>query len=614
MSGAGRPSCSCRLLLAALLVFAVLGFGGLNPYLPGGGDNAEYIAQAEALATLGHRADLHLAGAPTELLKPPLFPWLLAGVYQLFGRNVPAFKALVVLFGLGAVWAAWWLFRAVLAEPDAGESRAAPSPAGLAFWFALAPTLALYSHDVLSDVPFAFLALLAFGCAARAAKPCGAGTGGAGPWPFLALLALLVVATLVRASGLILSGACAGFFLLEAAVRRREPESRRLWVQSALLLVLALALFFWLQRGRHTYFGSGQLFRQVELPGEAGSGAAGLFSDQGLLGRLLRAGRFYALYLGAEAGGYLGFWPGDVLWIIAAPVVIAGCVTLWRRGQRLAPVCWALYQGALLVWPFLDARFYLPVLPLYLCLLWVGARTLFEAARARSSALGAVVVFVLALCPVVSLLGTFFSFGQFDPGGTTEFEWLVAGLLLAVLLAWLLYAPRREETRAAPARLWGVLAGAVLALAVARSVSENVVREHSWGPAPAQGWAEGWQGFYDAAQWLKEHAQPGDTVVSAKPSLVWFWSGLAGVPVPGTKDLTRASRQIENARWAVVDDLREDAVARIFLLPALESRPGTWTPCWQRNLMLNQGRRGAGTLVFRNLAAPAPAPKEEQRP
>jgi hypothetical protein len=46
MSGADRASRSRRLLLAALLVFAVIGFGGLNPYVPGGGDNAEYIAQA----------------------------------------------------------------------------------------------------------------------------------------------------------------------------------------------------------------------------------------------------------------------------------------------------------------------------------------------------------------------------------------------------------------------------------------------------------------------------------------------------------------------------------------------------------------------------------------
>jgi 4-amino-4-deoxy-L-arabinose transferase-like glycosyltransferase len=592
MSGANPPARVRRLLLGgALLAYAVIGFGGLNPYLPGGGDNAEYIAQAEALATLGHRADLHMAGAPTELLKPPLFPALLAGVHQLCGRNVIAFKALVVLFGLGAVWAAWWALEAARRDEETPLPAAAdPSPAGLALWFALTPTLGLYSHDVLSDVPFAFVALLAFGCAAWAVRP-GITTKRA--WAFLfALVGLLAVATLLRAAGLILACACAGYLLLEALLRRRAEDSRRRWLQAALVALATVAIFLWLRRGQHTYFSADQLYREATTPEVAG-----------LTERLGRSFHFYATFLGVEVAGYPGFSPANLPWIVALPLLLVGWVTLLRRGQRLVPVCWLLYQGAVLAWPFLDTRFYLPVLPFFLCLLWVGVRTILESVCRLSLHGGLLLVYALCLCPVVALIGALFDFGQVETTSTFWPEWLVAAGLLALLLLLVVRASPAKSARLAP--LLKTLVVVVLLLACVRGLSENLVREHLWGPAPAPalGWARGWREFYAAAAWLKEHARPGDVVVSAKPSLVWFWTGLQGVGVPPTTDQAAVLGRIKQAQWALVDDLREDAAAPRYLLPALRRRR-EWPVIWLAPLESDEELETPRALVFRHREAP----------
>ena len=94
------------ILLAAVLAALGVGFGGLNARLPGGGDNADYIAEAEALATRGERLQLHLHGTPEAALRPPLFPLLLSAVIRHFGRDVLALKALVALFAAVSVLAA----------------------------------------------------------------------------------------------------------------------------------------------------------------------------------------------------------------------------------------------------------------------------------------------------------------------------------------------------------------------------------------------------------------------------------------------------------------------------------------------------------------------------
>ena len=199
------------IFLLALVFTATIGLAGLNPYLLNGGDNAGYIAQAEGWLKLGRFANLYLIGVPVSDLKPPLFPLLLAAVEMVFGRNVSAFKAMNVLFAVASVWMAWCVLRVGLESPSdelqpiAKQNRSALELAGLAFWFAITPSLTFYSHEVLSDIPFTFFTLAVIFFCARAARPQ------ASLLNLLAVACALLLATELRAAGIIVAGACAGY-------------------------------------------------------------------------------------------------------------------------------------------------------------------------------------------------------------------------------------------------------------------------------------------------------------------------------------------------------------------------------------------------------------------
>jgi len=647
------------ILSGAVLAAAALGCAGINPYLPGGGDNAAYIAEAESWLATGQRKRLYEAGTPPATLKPPLFPVILAGVERLLGRNVAAMKVVLALFAAGAVWAAWWALRCGLEEGAAGDREestakstaqsslltplSAPAAdtsrqaALLALWFALAPTLTLTAHDVLSDVPFAFLALVAIGCTGRAARPQAS---------YRALIlpaAVLTLATFMRSAGVLAAGSCAAYMGLSALLRRKESCVRRLLVGCIVLAALACALLWYQQRGEQTYshfITEGG--RPAGQPGEALLYDTS-YGDSSPGARLLRKAGFYCVFLPAEVGGYEGLGPQHAVYVLAfmgCALAAIGIVTMLRHRQLLIPLCFLLLQAPLLFIPWVSPRYYLPALPLWLCLLWVGAGRIVRVLSAgvlstereptpgsprvlsagvlstergpapgslSTSARLAGLAFVLATIPSVSLCGTWLDFGRSKAESVTIVEWIVGPVALAGLLLWAWLAAQRvlsagvlstgrgsalgnpiPSTRYsvlstqyfARRRILGCTFGVFLVLAASRSVSENVVRERLAGPAPA---GAGWRDLYDAARWLKEHAGPGEAVASDRMSLVWFWAGLQGVPIPRSREQAQAERQLRPAQWIIVDGLEEDQVAARYLEPYLANAPDAWLPCWHRN-------------------------------
>lgn len=563
----------------ALLSVAVIGFAGINGYLPGGGDNAGYIAEAESWLASGQRLSLYEAGTPPATLKPPLFPLMLAGVEALAGRSVAAMKALLVLCAIAAVLAAWWVLRAGLAEgAQNGAADSSAQAAWLALWFALTPSLTLYTHDVLSDVPFTAAALAAIALTGRAADP------GAPWWQRWLLLVLLVLAALLRAAGVIVAGACAGYLLLAAWLRRREPGRLRPFLSALTLCLLTLALLLCLVMSRQGYLG-------VERFG-AGQVASAQLPEGTLAGRFLHAAGYYAVLLPAEVGAHYGYGPESAIYVLAGVgglLAAVGFLELLRRRCLLIPVVWLLYQLALLCWPFLEPRFYLPTLPLFLCLVWHGAHRLLGAADSRGPWCGFAAAFLLCLAPAVSLLGTLLLGGQERVETVTNVEWGAAAILLAGLLAWLSFAPTPAAAGAAfrPRRLLLAAFALLLALGATRCVCENVIRERRRGPVPGE---PGWPEFHDAALWLRQHAAPDDVVLSAKIPLVWFWSGLRGVAFPLRANARQAERALAQADWVIVDDLPEGGAgarfANVFLVPQLACWECRWsqgrTSVWRR--------------------------------
>lgn len=616
------------MLVTGLAAAAVIGLAGLNSYLPGGGDNAEYISQGEALLQSGHRANLHLVGDPQDTFRPPLYPYLLAGLTRVFGRNVAFFKAVNVLFALGAVAAAWWFLIVALrtnhgaATVDSGRDptphgsagQAARGPGGaavpaadgdvfceagwLTLWFALTPLTIYCAHDVLSDVFFAFLVLLSLGCAARWERPRGV------RW-LTGSVALLIFAMLLRTAALFVSGALAAFFLLELILRRGQAGSGRRWAMCIAFAVLTAGLLAWSVGGSQIYVKSARFSGGLgEFAGRVGQ--QGLLYGVSLEGELVSHDTMWPYFplpslppVLCERLRMWSHWPGLILVGLTA---CWGCVVLWRRGSRLVPVVWLLYMGALLLWPFFDARFHLPVLPLFLVLVWTGAREIVTWTLGQSVVVGLGVTFALLLLPTVCLIGALLALGDPQVSFMTGLEWCVGVLLLVGTLAWL---TARSEHGRLRHRLVTLLAVAVMGLAAVRTLDQNLIREHQWGPALAD---VGWPEFYGASKFVQERAVPDNVVVSAKTSLVWFWTGLKGVPIPITTDSAAGQKALEPARWAIVDDLPEEPIGQRYLRPLLESDREHWELLERIPALDEEGKTLSETLVFRRRDKPKPAP------
>jgi hypothetical protein len=546
------------ILVLAVIVAESIALAGINPYLSGGGDNAGYIAEAESLLKTGQRTSLHLAGDPPAAFKPPLFPIMLAGVESLFGRNLTAMRVMLAGFAVLSVLAAWFAIKTALGGSTRPDPEAGRTASFVALWFALTTALAQVSHDILADVPFTFATLLAIGLAGR----CARGTTPRRDVPALAFT--LVVATMLRTAGLIIAGGCTAFLCLEVLAARKTPDFKPMLVRALAIAAITIALLLSIRGSGTSYF---SYFTAKDQP-QVAAVAAGESA-------LIRVTRWYALFLPAEIAGYKGLGPATAVYALgalAAVLTLLGAGLMLRDGQRLVPVCFAVYQSVLLAWPFMDTRYYLPTLPLYLCMILVGARWLIRKASILGRAPAAGLVCILAVLPCVSIFGVLLTVGSDKVESTTIVEW-AAGLVLAVLIT----GSAARAATGTPLPFLYLLCGVVLALAATRTVCQHVLPERTRGPAPR---GTGWQEFYDACLWLKDNASEKDAVISGRTALVWFWSGRKGV------EIARDGGNALRADWAIVDGIGEDEMSIKYVLPRILAEKERWELRWRRNQTL----------------------------
>ncbi len=157
-----QPSRRRALVCIALACIAILyafRVGGLHPANLFGltQDDTIYFSSAQALAD-GHGYVLpSVPGTPQATKYPILFPWILSAVWRLnpsFPQNVNCAVAVVVIFGWGFLVASFLLLRQFGGIGDAGALL-------LTLFCAMHPAVLLYSASVLTEIPFAALALAA---------------------------------------------------------------------------------------------------------------------------------------------------------------------------------------------------------------------------------------------------------------------------------------------------------------------------------------------------------------------------------------------------------------------------------------------------------------------
>lgn len=382
----GGPTLWAAVGAGISLLLALLSF---DPHLFTGGDNAHYYALAQALATGHGYVDIFAPGAPSHIQYPPGYPALLVPFFLVSGGSMTALKLVSWLALGGLLWGVWRLARLDPALPDWA--------AAAAVWtVGLYPVAQLYSHRVLSDLPYAVLVTLALATFQRASS---GGDEDRIDTTWLLACGIAVGAFYLRAAGVTLFAGVAVWALL-----------RRHWRRAG----TAIAVFatgvapWWLWT------------RLVTVPEAHGYLAQFTTSELGrsgrdeIVGELVERIREVAVEYGTYQFPGL-FWPGDPppdVVRVAGPLLggtflLLGVVHL-LRSRRPAP--YDLYVMATLallpLWPWLGDRYMLTLAPfLWLYLLGgLDAASRFFTRRSRAGMVAASLIAGILLASQTTLL------------------------------------------------------------------------------------------------------------------------------------------------------------------------------------------------------------------
>jgi hypothetical protein len=344
--GVGWAWIGLGLAVAAIHLTAVSGeFGGHF-----GGDNAGYFLLARALATGQGYVDIYHPLSPPNTHYPFLFPLLLAPFHLMFKQPLLPMHVMVALASAAAAVALGRFAR----------RRTGSEVFGLALGLAAAimPRYYLQSGHLLSEPVYTlccYLALLAL-----------AGTEGKTlrPGRLAVLTALALAAYFTRSAGVAL-----GLALVVALGRTRVTLAGRERGLTAAPILAAIFILVGLAWWLRNYFaaGSGSAYLGQLVAQDPYQLERRLIGATGLGQRIAGNAKFYFPML-----GFFLFYPsrrlppglGTALGWLGFALFALGLVREWRQGQRAGPVFVVASLAIMLVWPFTEDRFLLPLLPL----------------------------------------------------------------------------------------------------------------------------------------------------------------------------------------------------------------------------------------------------------
>src|ERR1700751_30010 len=187
--------------ISLIYVLAIVRLGPTN-YFGMSEDDSIYLSSAKALAEGKGYILPSVPGTPPATKYPILYPWLLSWVWRWnpsFPANLAAAVAITVAFGLGYVGLTFLFLRRV---KGIGQLEAL----FLTAFCALHPIVLLYSSSVLSDIPFAAMALGAMLIADGAIQGEGQGMAAAYSAVLVGLSMVLRVFRVPVAVGIFIAG------------------------------------------------------------------------------------------------------------------------------------------------------------------------------------------------------------------------------------------------------------------------------------------------------------------------------------------------------------------------------------------------------------------------
>lgn len=505
------------LCLAALAGTAALYIVSMTGNLSVEGDNAIYIILAKALAA-GHGYTNIQGPVPRiEAQFPFLFPVLLAPIVGLWGVGaVLQMEALVTAFALASFLIIFFLFRRWLGSAILALSIALGTASSDLIWS--------FSHKVLTEIPYMFFTLLACWWATRYA--------GQEHWrTWAGLLAALAAAAafLTRTIGLGLCIALPLSLLLAPPLRIRRVDWLLRLKQAALTgVVMAVLCGGWTVRNRIVYSGQGHSYIGQFFLKQTYDPEAGRISNGELLGRAADNAGYYATVYQRMLGGHI--WDhipssGDVSQALLAITIVGFLYAVIRR-RTLAEFYMSCYVAIVLLWPWQDLRFAVPVLPF--------------------------LVYYLANALILPML-LLARFRRIDPR-------VAAAMVLIPLVA-----PTAKHT---------------LSTALVDRKASYHYEIDRLGEWPAY---TDWRDFHAAAMWLRQNAVPGSTVINRSPNLLYLWTGLLSRNYPYSHDKAYMIRDItsEHKDYLIYDDFKWTYTTGLYVKPLLVQYPNLFFPLYR---------------------------------
>ncbi len=347
-----KPYFYAVLAAAALVFFAPIRAGDLPGY-----DDALYSHIAKGLVESGDWLTLTSNGFPA-LEHPPLFDWMLAAMFRVFGFSDAAAKFPAALAAFGCILLAYWLARRLL------DDRLS----ALVAMFALATTMYFikYASHAMTDVPFLFFFLAAVCCYLKSQQD--------NRW-LLCAGAFTACAQMTRGfAGLALPI----LFIADLAIARRRVSIA--YATAALAIAFApitLWYAYWIHRYGDYFFETHRAWMQREVYGPltpAWRRYTGLFE---YLWMILKS-----------------YWP----WL---PAMLAGLAVAWRNPKlRILPLWIAAVLLVCAPARSRVLRYALPAYPAFSILAaagiraFIGERRIEQGLRILIPAFGAAAIFV----------------------------------------------------------------------------------------------------------------------------------------------------------------------------------------------------------------------------
>jgi len=349
------------ILVAGAALMAILSF---DPKIDTWGDNAFFIILGRSIASGHGMRDISQPNAPSAGYAFG-FPAMLALIEWLSPESHLAHKLLIV---------GWFLFAIPLLYLLARDALGSGPALWTAALTASNPFMLLWSNQVMTEMPFLSVSLLALLLLGRTVAK---GDRPSDPL-FIGSLAAILTAMTLRSAGLVLALAAP----LAIIIRRRY----RLLGVILLLLVAAMAGAVLAGYGPVLW----SYVPRFIGPSQGGPGGAAVF--QNLLGRG-KANLWHQFFINIPImiipfpGGWLPVWMVvglRVLALLVLPLLVVGLAWMLRRREPWAGYA-VLYLLAILIWqPGLAiTRALIPVLPFLILSVVAGAMSILAWSRPR---------------------------------------------------------------------------------------------------------------------------------------------------------------------------------------------------------------------------------------